>query len=289
MDGRVVRTTPGVMPRFLLISGSGVFSMNVIFLVASLLFAMGANAQSLPTLTVARNVHVERFYGFVYALGSNRYLYTEVNERRYTGDRWIGGTTLYYAPDGRRLGSEVLEFSASRFIPLYRLEVADTQYADGVSRVTARAVHVFRKRNRTARLRRAKINRTDNLVAGAGLQNFIRRHFVALSGGRRMKIRLVEPGRLRAFSYTISRLRSGICGGEKVVRFKVDRSSVLRFWAGHPMIFDVMPASRRICQYRGMSDLRNPKTGQPYRVRIDYSKRPPVGVPKDLPPLLGSS
>lgn len=289
MDGRAGRPHAHSDATVFLIPESGVFSMNVILLVASLLFAMGASAHGLPTLTVARNVHVDRFYGYAYALGSNRYLYTEVNERRYAGDRWIGGTILYYAPDGRRLGSEVLEFSASRFIPLYRLDMADAQYAEGVSRVTARAVHVFRKRNRTTRVRRAKINRTDNLVAGAGLQSFIRRHFVALSDGRRMKIRLVEPSRLRAFSYTISRLRSGICNGENVVRFKVDRSSMLRLLAGHPMIFDVIPGSRRICQYRGLSDLRNPKTGQPYRVRIDYSKRPPSGAPRDLPPLQGGS
>lgn len=259
--------------------------MNVFLAIASLVIAMPIYAHDLPPVIVARNVQVNRFYGFARALGSNRYLYTTVNERRYQGDRWLGGTTIFYAPDGRRLGSEVLEFSKSPFIPLYRLDVPGAGYIEGVRRITADSIYLFRKKSGAASLRTRKIRRAKNLVVGAGLRNFIRNHFPALSSGRRMHIRLLDPMQLRAFSYTISRLPDGVCDGEQAVRFKVDRSSLLHFLAGRPMIFDVIPASRRICQYRGVSDLRNPKTGRRYHVRIDYSRRPPPGAPPSLPPL----
>lgn len=259
--------------------------MNVLMVLVSLFFTLSAYAHGLPPLAVTRNVKVSRFYGFAYALGSNRYLYTAVNERRYSGTRWIGGTIIYYGPDRQRLGSEVLEFSKGPFVPLYRLDVVGSHYAEGVSRITANSVYLFRKRRGETNPRYKKIRRSRDLVVGAGLQNFITSHFSTLANGKRLHIRLVDPDRLRAFTYTISRLRNGLCDGKKVVRFKVDRSSVLHLLAGHPMFFDVIPASRRICQYRGASGLRNPKTGKPYRVRIDYPRTPPLGAPRHLPPL----
>lgn len=259
--------------------------MNMLLALVLLLFVPSVHADGLPPVTFTRNVQVTRFYGFAYALGSHRYLYTTVNERRYAGARWLGGTVIYYSPDGQRLASEVLEFSKGPFIPLYRLDMPRVQYAAGVNRITESNVYLFRKRGTETNPRYKKIHRSNDLVIGAGLENFIASHFSALADHKHMRIRLVSSGRMKAFVYTISRLRDGVCEGKKVVRFKIDRNSMLHFLAGRPMIFDVIPASRRVCQYRGVSELLDPKTGQPYHVRIDYARIPPPGAPRHLPPL----
>src|SRR5689334_12345007 len=89
-------------------------------------------AVAVPALAEERTL---RFYGYAYDLKSGKYLYTEVHEQHAEGDRWLGGTIVYLAPDGREMGRKTLSFSNDPYVPLYRLTLAARGYAEAITGV----------------------------------------------------------------------------------------------------------------------------------------------------------
>ena len=143
-----------------------------------LLFAASTTqAQISPEVTVQMNVSVHRFYGYAYQLDSNKYLYTEVHERRMENGRWLGSTVIYYDPRGMPLASKVVTFLQSPFLPLFRLDVRRSRYSDGVSKITPEHIYIFRRKGRNAVVQQREVRRMDDMVANEGLERFIDTHF----------------------------------------------------------------------------------------------------------------
>ena len=253
--------------------------------VVAMFFAVSTQAQISPNVTVQMNVSVHRFHGYAYQLDSNKYLYTEVHERRMENGRWLGSTVIYYNPRGVPLASKVVTFLQSPFLPLFRLDVSRSHYSDGVSKITPERIYVFRRRGRNAAVQRQGVRRMDNMVAGEGLERFIDAHFNRLMERKPLTFHMLMPDTLSVGEFAISRLPNGTCGNRKVVRIKVERSSLMRLIVGNPMIFSFVPTSHRLCEYRGISELYDPRTHKHYRVRILYGGKRPQGAPKQLPPL----
>ncbi len=238
-----------------------------------------------PRIVTQTNVKVERFYGYAYDLDTNKYLYTEVHAQRYQGDRWLGGTMTYFAPNGTEIGKKVLDFSQDPFIPLYRLDVKNIHYSEGISKITADKVYMFKQNAGDASPQQASVDRKKNMAADSGFDNLIKAHFAQLLAGKALEFPLAVAGELDYYNFKISRLKDGTFEGKKAVRFKVELDSLLRLIAGKPLILSYDPDSKKLLEYRGISNLYDPKTDKPYHVRIDYYSKPPTDAPKNLPPL----
>lgn len=259
--------------------------MKYFFAAIAVFLAASSYAQVSPKVTVQMNVSVNRFYGYAYQLDSNKYLYTEVHERRMESGRWLGSTVIYYNPSGMPLAFKVINFLQDPFLPLFRLDVSDSHYSDGISKITPKRIYVFRRKSRNVAVQRKAIRRTDNMVADAGLERFVDSHFKQLLERKRLTVHILMPGTLSLGTFMVSRLPNGVCRDRKVVRIKVERSSLLRLIVGNPMIFAFFPESHWLCEYRGVSELYDPRSHKHYRVRILYGGKRPPDVPKFLPPL----
>jgi hypothetical protein len=56
-------------------------------------------------------------------------------------------------------------------------------------------------------------------------------------------------------------------------------------WFTQPLRLTYSEDGHKLLEYRGLSNIINPKTHKVYDVRILYTRKPPKGAPDKLPPL----
>ena len=71
---------------------------------------------------------------------------------------------------------------------------------------------------------------------------------------------------------------SPVFEGRPAIQLKVEPSTLLRLLAD-PLYILYEPEQRRMLEYRGISNLHDPRTGRAYTVRIVYPSRPPADAP----------
>jgi hypothetical protein len=222
-----------------------------------------------------------RFYGYAYDLETNRYLYTEVHKATIAGGQWQSGTIDYFAPDGRRIGHKDLSFTSDPYIPVYRFELAEQGYVESITRVDARIAMSKSVKGKTSQ---ASIEKKPDMAADSGFHSFLRAHFQDLLAGKTVPFVFVAAGNLDAYKFRAKRIEDTTWEGKKAVRFQVEANSLLRLVAPSLRVtYD--PEEMRLLEYRGISNVHDPATGDPYEARIAYYAEPPPDAPNPLPPL----
>lgn len=222
---------------------------------------------------------VVRFYGYAFDLESNEYAFTEIIEQRMANGQWIGGSTGYVLPDGREIGRKTLDFSRDPFVPAFRLTLGDG-YAEGISD-NGDPIVVLRESG--GKTQHARIGKQGLIAADSGLARLLRAHLDSLQRGETLAFRVVAPSRLDAYRFRARRVADGVFEGKPSVRIQVEMDSMLKMLAG-PLFFTYDPATLKLLEFRGVTNIRNPKTGEDFRVRISYFSVPPKEAPK-LPAL----
>lgn len=226
-----------------------------------------------------------RFYGYAYDLASGTYLYTEVHEQQLRDSDWLGGSIRYFAPDGRPLARKTLDFSADPAVPVYRLDVDASGYAEGITRVGADGFELMRIAARGAKAETATVKRDGLMAADSGFHSFIRMHLAEILRGDTLAFRMVVPGNLDSFKFRLRKVGDTRFEGEPAVELRAELDSLLR------MLVDALELTYsprnggRLLEYRGPSNLTDPATGKPYNVRISYPLKTPPDAPRPLPPL----
>jgi hypothetical protein len=233
------------------------------------------------TLAAGAQDGTHTFHGYAYDLESNKFLYTEVHRQAIAGDRWLGGTIDYYGPDGARIGHKTLDFSQDPYVPVYQLDLATGGgYREGVTAITADAIEMQKKGYGSAKVRGASVKRRGAMVADSGFHSFLRDRFGDLVAGKTVEFTFAVSGELDTFKFRARRVEDGTFEGKPAVRLRVEPSTWLRLLAD-PLEVLYDQEQRKLLEYRGISNLHDPRTFEPYNVRIVYpSKRP-----ADAPPL----
>lgn len=235
----------------------------------------------LPVAGGASDAITARFYGYAYDLESGRYLYTEVHQQKLAGEQWLSGSIRYFAPDGHELGSKTLDFAANPFVPVYDYQLPALGYREGI---TAVGEQIAMSKTADGKTRTAKIDNVPPIAADSGFHAFIRAHFQELLDGKTVAFTFVAAGNLDSFKFRAKRIDDTLFEGRKAVRFKVDADSLLRLVAPE-LYLTYDPEQRRLLEYRGPSNVIDPKTEELYKARIVYPAQPPADAPKNLPPL----
>lgn len=225
---------------------------------------------------------VLRFYGYAYDLKTNRYLYTEAHRQRLRDGRWIDGAVRYYDPDGQLIGSKTLDFQADPFVPVYRLDLPQSGYFEAITAVGER-IEMAKREKTGAPVKTASVPRTPPICGDAGFHACIYAHFPELMAGQTLNFSFAVAGNLDVYKFRARRDGEAEFEGRKVVRLRLEPDSVLR-WFVDPLEALYDPDGRRLVEYRGVSNLHDPKHGKPYTVRIAYYREPPPDLPVLPPP-----
>lgn len=230
----------------------------------------------------AAEEQVLRFYGYAYDLKTNAYLYTEVHEQHAVGERWTGGSIRYFAPDGSPMGRKTLDFSANEFVPVYRLTLDYNGYNEAITAV-GKNVEMTKQSDRSAKAETESVRLETAMAADSGFHSYLRTRFADLMAGKTVEFRLVVAGNLDTFSFRARKSGEGQFEGKPVVKIVAEANSLLRLVAPKlELLYE--PQQRMLMEYRGLSNIHNPKTGEPYEARIAYYSTKPADAPK-LPPL----
>lgn len=220
------------------------------------------------------------FRGYAYDLKSGAFLYTELHRQRIDGERWLGGTIDYYGANGAKLGGKVLDFTADPHIPVYRLELkARGGYVEGIDSVSPDAVGAYKQGYGEDETVRKRLRRKGPSTGDSGFHAFIRDNFATLLKGEPFAFTFVVAGNLDTFKFRARRIQDGRFEGKPTVRFQVEANSLLRLVAPSlEVAYD--PVQRQLLEYRGISNIHDPVTGDPYNVRIIYPSKPPADAPR---------
>lgn len=215
-----------------------------------------------------------RFYGYAYDLKTDRYLYTEVHRQTVAGGRWVGGTIEYFAADGRRIGGKTLDFSDDPFIPTYRFEMPGLDYVEAI---TDSRGPITMRRQKGDRVATEQLPKREPMCADSGFHSLLVDRFGALMAGQTVAFRMAVAGSLDAFKFKVRRIDDTRFEGRSAVRFRVDLDSLLGLLVD-PLVLTYDPQTRRLLEYRGLSNVLDPSSGDAYVVRIAYYAETPPEV-----------
>ena len=219
------------------------------------------------------------FRGYAYDLASGKFLYTEVHRQVVEGPRWLGGTIDYYAPDGSRIGHKTLDFSQDPYVPVYQLDLTTGGgYMEGIAALTPDRIEMKKQGYGSAAVRKAAVARRGAMVADSGFHSFLRDRFPDLLAGKTVEFTFAVSGELDSFRFRARRIADGTFEGKAAVQLKVEPSTWLRLLAA-PLFVLYDSEQRRLLEYRGISNLHDPRTREAYNVRIVYPSVPPADAP----------
>ncbi len=222
------------------------------------------------------------FYGYAFDLKSGKYLYTEVQQQDLDAQgKWVGGKVRYVLPDGSSLGNKTLDFSADPYVPVYRMELPLSSYSEGIA--GSGDPILVQRQEKGKKLETESIKRDGPTCADAGFHSFLLDHFDQLMKGEKVNLKLVVAGGLDQFKFRARRIDDTTFEGKPAVRFYVEPDSLLRFVVD-PLELTYDEKTRRLLEYRGMSNVIDPATGKLFVTRISYFSKTPDGI-SNLPPL----
>lgn len=237
---------------------------------------------ALCVLAVDARAETRRLYGFASDLKTGKYLYTEVHEQKVeAGERWIGGTIRYYAPDGTKIADKTLDFAADPYIPVYSLDIPKEGYREAITAVTAASVTMLKTSH--GKTETETIARAPNMAADSGFHSTIVAHFDELQTGKAIPFVFAVAGQLTTYNFRVRKTGDTSFDGQPAVRLVVEPDSLLRMLVD-PLLL-TYSTDKRLLEYRGISNLHDPATGDAYNVRIVYPEKPPQNAPSKLPPL----
>jgi len=224
-----------------------------------------------------------KFRGYAYDLKTNKYLYTELQEQKVDGDRWLGGTVEYLGPDGKQIAFKTLDFSRDPYVPVYRLDIRTRGgYMEAITAVTPERIEMERRAYGSTQVEKAWIPHPPLVAADSGFHVFLRDHFRELIDGKTIPFVFAVASGLDGFKFRATRMADTRFEGRPAVRFRVELNSLLRWVAPiDPLEVTYDPVQRKLLEYRGVSNLHDPATGNAYNARIVYPSSPPA----DAPPL----
>ena len=222
------------------------------------------------------------FYGYAYDLDSGKYLYTEVHQPVIEGGKEVSSTIRYYTPDGKEVGKKTLDYRADAYVPKFRFDLPGEGYAEAIT-ANGETIDML-KISGKGKEKRKSLKREGFTAADSGFNHAVQDNLPKLVKGEVVSFRFAVAGQLDSYRFKISKVGTGTFEGKPAVKLLVQADSLLRFVAPDlNLLYD--PESRRLLEYKGVSNIHDPATGKAYNARIVYFAKPPEDAPKNLPPL----
>jgi len=220
-----------------------------------------------PVASTLVDSTVLEYAGLAKDRDSGQSLYREKHWLLLQDDKALERIVLYTCVDGRPVARKVVDYSAGALAPNFALENALASYQEGLrSNASQRTVHYRTRSDRTEHAKSFKP--PAGLVADAGFDEFVRRHWNELLRGDRVRFHFLVPSRLENYSFKLRWIQSQTIEGQPVEVFRLGLTGLLGMIA--PDI-DVhyRREDRVLMRYEGVTNIRDPK-GENYDARIEF-------------------
>lgn len=217
----------------------------------------------------------QRVVGVAQELGNGRFLYTEVHDQVLAADgAVVTALTTYHAADGREFARKTLDYRQNRSVPAFRLDQPLHRYSEGL-RLMGDQAEVFKVDQ--GKEKRSQVQLGGGLVAAdSGFNQLLIDAMPRLRQGETLSFRLIVAGQTDQFRFRAKAIGEGRVEDEPALRLKVEPDSLLR-WLVDPLELAYGLQPPRLLDYRGVSNILNPDTGEVYRkVRVSYPKELPA-------------
>ena len=175
----------------------------------------------------------------------------------------------YRAPSGelwaeKHLGPDLQTTTPSFTLKDLRLgEYTRVQTESGRARVTYR-------KDADSRTQQEVVALAPDLVIDAGFDAFVRAHWTALAVDRQaLPVQFLVPARLKAYGFELQ-AEPVEDNGAHLQEFVLEPASFLLSMLVPPFRLTYASDSRQLLRFEGLSNLTDPDTEKPYRVRIEY-------------------
>ena len=202
------------------------------------------------------------------------FAYRETHYLERAGDGSGERLVLYRCKDGRAFARKLVHYDAGSLAPDFALEDARTGYREGV-RTVDRAREVFVRTGDAAPERRKPLPRVAGLVADAGFDDFVARHWDALAAGRAVRVPFLVPAELDSFPFKVRRTRTMQLEGQAAVVLRLSLGAWYGFFLPH-IDATYTVSDRMLRRYEGLSNIRDLEL-ENVVVRIEFapaSRRP---------------
>lgn len=228
----------------------------------------GAAALGLPSVTRAQaEVRQRQFIGRATHAETGRWLYNEEHRQVLREGRWSGGTIRYVSPTGELLAEKTLDFSQDRFIPLARTVFKATGVEERITRIDAKSVTM--ETVREGRTKTREVERSPVMAADSGFHAFIQSRLDELVAGQTLQLAFGVISQHSSFKFRIRRTALRTVGAQQQVVMVAEPDSLLRMLVDPlDLVYDAK--TRDLLEYNGLSNLDDPATGKPPKVRIVY-------------------
>lgn len=206
------------------------------------------------------------YQGEATAVRSGEAVYAEQHFVRMQDGGIAERLVSYRCPDGRAFARKQVDYSSSSIAPGFELDDGRTGYSEGV-RHADDGLELFTVAAGGAD-RRTVVGFSENLVADAGFDEFVRLHWDRLVAGERVRLDFALPARLDAYGFRVQKRAS--TDGELQLRLQL--GGVLG-WAAPNIDVAYSLDDRRLLSYEGLSNLSDPG-GRPWQVRIEFPQPP---------------
>lgn len=195
-------------------------------------------------------------------------LYQEQHWLRMDGARPSERLVVYRCPDGTAFARKRIDYRASLVAPEFRLIDVRSGYQEGLRRLAGGGTSLWVRTGMSAAERSAAVDNA-NLVADAGFDTFIDRHWQMLVAGRGVALAFALPSRLQSLDFRVARVGQTQLDGEPAWIFRLRLGGWLGWIAPH---IDVVygQRSRRLLRFEGLSNLRDDRGETPLLARIDF-------------------
>lgn len=197
-------------------------------------------------------------------------LYREQHWIRRDGPEIAERLVLYQCPDGTAFARKHVDYRPSALAPAFHFEDRRSGYREGLR--WAGAPQVFVRAPPGLAEKAARLS-PEQLVADAGFDEFIRRHWSDLLAGREVPLAFAIPARLQSFGFRLRRSGVAQAHGEPAWVFRLALGGWLR-WLAPRVDVHYGQHSRRLLRFEGPSNLLDDAGRAPLDTRIDFPQPP---------------
>lgn len=204
--------------------------------------------------------------GEAWNFAKTKLLYTESHWTSSENNVLKKRTVIYRCSNGTAFARKDINYSASEFAPSFSFKDARFNYQEGLRWQNSNPQVWY---SRDGKSDQKSLNSSENLVADAGFDVFIKSRWPLLLASQPQNLQFVIPARLTSYGFTLQQTSSLAFKNEPAHRFKLGLQSWLGFIAPNlELIYS--QKNKRLLRFKGLSNILNDQGDKPVQAMIDF-------------------